>query len=312
MDTLRTAFRSTTRLLGETGRGYLDDRGPQLAAAIAYYALFAVFPLTILLVAIFGLISSEGAARREVTDFVLQNVPLTEGGGRREIRGLLREVTSNAGAFGVVGIAGLLFSASGLMGSLRHAASRAFDVEERRPPLLGKLLDVVLVLAVGLAVGLSLVLTVIERLAVSVADTLRDAVGPVLAFLPQIVLALGQLTPVVLAAIVFAFLYRLLPTCDVRWRDCLPAAAFAAGLYELLKTLFAFYLENVASYGAVYGSLATIIAFAFFVFLSANIYLLGAEMAAVWPRLRGLPLDDTPAPPLRVRLRNLVRSATGH
>lgn len=266
------ALRRTPKLLGETLREFLDDRCQQLAAAIAFYALFAIFPLTILLVAAFGVVAGDDAARREVTDLVLENVPLRESGGRRQIADALAEVTSNAGAFGIIGIAGLLFSASGLMGALRHSLSRVFDVEEGRPALLGKLFDVGLVLGVGLVVGLSLVLTVLERLATTV--------------LPELVRPLGQLTPMVLAAVVFAFLYRVVPATEVRWRDCVPGAVLAAVCYEALKTAFSFYVANFASYGAVYGSIATAIAFAFFVFLSANVFLAGAELTAVWRRLR--------------------------
>jgi membrane protein len=308
----RRAARRGARIAGDAGREYLDDRGPQLAASISYYALFSVFPLTILLVAVFGLVTSEESARREVTDFVLANVPLSTGGGRREIADTLENVTSNARAFGIVGVAGLVFSASGLMGALRHGLSRAFDVEERRPPLLGKLLDVALVLAVGLLIGLSLVLTLVERLAVSAASELSTALGPAVSFLPRAMLALGQLTPVLLAVVVFTFLYRFVPTREVRWRDCLAGAVPAGVGYELVKTAFSFYVENFASYGAVYGSIAAVIAFAFFVFVSANVFLVGAEVAAVLPNALHAPLDDGPPVSLRQRLRALVRTATGY
>jgi membrane protein len=298
-------------VLEETVRRYFDDRGPQLAAAIAYYGLFAVFPLTILLVALFGLFAGGSEIRDEVVDVVVDNVPLREEGGRRELESILRDVTSNAEAFGVIGIAGLAFSASGLMGALRMALSRAYDVEERRPPLIGKLLDIALVLAVGAVVGLSLALTVVQRFAVSLATEIEEAIGSALSLLPRVALALGHLTPVVLAAAVFAFLYRYVPAADVRWRHSLPAALAAAGVYEVVKSAFSIYLRDAASYGAVYGSLATTIAFAFFVFLSANVFVLGAELSAALGRAAAGELQPGPSRPLRERLRGLVRTATG-
>lgn len=264
-ESARRAGRRALRLAEATVRGYFDDRGPQLAAAITYFGLFAVFPLAILLVAGFGLVVGDGSARREVIDFVMRNVPLRED-GRGDLEAALQEVTSNAQAFGVVGIAGLVFSASGLMGAVRHALSLAFDVEERRPPLRGKLVDIGLVLAVGIAAGVSLVLTVLARLAVPV--------GP----------WVGELAPAVLAGVLFALLYRFVPARRPRWRDCLPGAAVAALGYEAIKRGFAFYLAEFASYGAVYGSIAAVIAFMFFVFLAANVFVVGAELAAAWPR----------------------------
>lgn len=290
---MRRARRRALRLVAATARGYFDDRGPQLSAAIAYFGLFAVFPLTILLVAAFGLIAGDGTARREVIDFVMRNVPLRDE-GRADLQAALREVTSNAEAFGVVGIAGLVFSASGLMGALRHALSRAFDVEERRPPLLGKLVDVALVLAVGLVAGLSLVLTVVTRFAVSLSPWL------------------GELAPPVLATTVFVLLYRFVPASPVRWRHCLPGAVLGGLGYAAIKTGFAFYLDEFATYGAVYGSIAAVIAFMVFVFLTANVFIVGAELAAAWPHVDGEPDDSTDPRPLRERLRALVRAATGY
>lgn len=287
------AGRRALRLVAATVRGYFDDRGPQLSAAIAYFALFAVFPLTILLVAAFGLVAGDGTARSDVIDVVMRNVPLRDD-GRADLQSALHEVTSNAEAFGIVGIAGLIFSASGLMGALRHALSRAFDVEEQRPPLLGKLVDVGLVLAVGLVAAASLGLTVVTQFAVSLSPWL------------------DELAPLTIVTTVCAVLYRFVPARRVRWRQC-AAGALLAGLgYEAVKTGFAFYLDEFATYGAVYGSIATVIAFMFFVFLTANVFILGAELAAAWPHVHGEPERDEDPRTLRERLRAVVRTATGY
>jgi membrane protein len=285
---LRRAGRRAVRLAGATVRGYLDDRGPQLAAGIAYFALFAVFPLTILLVAAFGLVVGDGVARREVVDFVMRNVPLRDE-GRADLVATLREVTSNAEAFGVVGMAGLVFSASGLMGALRHALSRAFDVEEQRPPLLGKLIDIGLVFGIGLIAGVSLGLTVAARLTVDISAWV------------------SQLAPLVLATAVFTLLYRFVPARRVRWRQCVPGALLAGFGYEAIKRGFAFYLDKFATYGAVYGSIAAVIALMFFVFLTATVFIAGAELAAAWPRVDGAPHADDDRRPVGERLRALVR-----
>ncbi|HET8758198.1 MAG TPA: YihY/virulence factor BrkB family protein [Solirubrobacteraceae bacterium] len=290
---LRRAGRRTVRLAGATVRGYLDDRGPQLAAGTAYFALFAVFPLTILLVAGFGLFVGDGAARREVVDFVMRNVPLRDT-GRSDLLATLREVTSNAGAFSVVGMAGLVFSASGLMGALRHALSRAFDIEEQRPPLLGKLVDIALVLSVGLLAGASVALSVAARLSVEVSAWA------------------SQVAPFVLATVVFTLLYRFVPARRVRWRQCVPGALLASLGYEAIKRGFAFYLDEFATYGAVYGSIAAVIAFMFFVFLAASAFIAGAELAAAWPRVDGAPDPGGDDRSPRERLRALVRAATGY
>ncbi len=296
-------------LLGQrTIAGFLQDRGAQLAASIAYYALFATFPLAICMVALFGIVAADDQARQEVIDFLMTHLPLREDSGRRDIADSLEQVTGDAGTFGVIGVAGLMFSASGLMGALRHALNRAWAVDDRRPALAGKLLDILLVLGVGVVIGLSLALTLTTRLAVDAAQELSDAIGPALSFLPRIVFALGQITPVALSFALFLALYRFLPARPGgRLRDCVPGALIGALLYEAVKTGFAFYLENVASYGAVYGPIATVIAFLFFVFLASIAFLLGAEAAAAWPGVRDGPLDEGSDEPIGVRARRVLR-----
>ncbi len=95
----------------------------------------------------------DGQARAAVINFILDNLPLRPGEGRRDLRQLLEGVAGNAPAFGVVGLLALVFAASGLMGALRNGINTAFDCKRRRPPLQGKLVDVLLVAGVGLAIA---------------------------------------------------------------------------------------------------------------------------------------------------------------
>ncbi len=79
----------------------------------------------------------------------------------------------------------------------------------------------------GVVVALSLGLTFLSRLAVSVGDDVGDALGPVGSAVPRLLLAVGQLTPVVVSFAVFAFLFRVVPATDVRLKDVWPGALIA-------------------------------------------------------------------------------------
>ena len=277
---------------------HFDDRCPQLAASMSYYALFAVFPITILVVAGFGIVVGTDAARAEVVDLILDNLPVASDTGD-EIERALQDVTSSAGAFGLLGIAGLVFSASGLMGAIRNALNAAWDLDDRRPPLQGKLLDILLVLAVGIVVTLSLALSVLQ----DVLPTPEELLGPLGAAVP------GLAVPIVLSFAVFAFLYRVVPATEVRLRDVWPGALVAALLYEAAKAGFSLYLSSFGNYSAVYGSIAAVIVALLFVFIASNLFLLGAEMAAEWPRVRaGLyEAEASDERSLGERLRDLAR-----
>jgi len=267
------------QLLWRSAREHFDDHCPQLAAAISYYTLFALFPLVILAAGLFGLVQGTDTARENIVDLVTENVALTAS-GRESLESSLQNVAQNAGLFSFLGVIGLVFSASGVMGAIRNAINAAFDIDERRPALHGKLVDIGLVGLVGVVTGISLSLTLIRSLV------------PDLGGGDWIVGAGFALVPIAINFAVFAFLYRFLPATDVHLRDIWPGALVAALLYEAAKLGFAFYVAHFGNYGAVYGPAATIVVFLFFVFVASNVFLFGAEVASEWPRVHGGAYDE--------------------
>jgi uncharacterized BrkB/YihY/UPF0761 family membrane protein len=97
---------------------------------------------------------------------------------------------------------------------------------------------------------------------------------------------LGILLPFVVSFTIFTSLYKFVPVIDVRFSEVWPGSLIAALLFELTKHGFAFYVTNFSNYNAIYGGLSAIIVFLLFVYLTANILLFGAEIAAEWPRVR--------------------------
>ena len=81
--------------------------------------------------------------------------------------------------------------------------------------------------------------------------------------------------------LIFALIYRLAPYVKVRWREVLPGALLAAILFELVKKGFVIYLDRLANFEAVYGSLASIIVAMLWLYLSAQILIYGAEYGIV-------------------------------
>ncbi len=283
------AAQHTWQLIQRAVGGLFADRAMQLAAAISYYALFAVFPVTILAVGAFSLVIGEQQARQDVIDFLMRELPTSGDGGRQDLERLLDGVAGNRGAFGVIGVGGLLISASGLMGAIRNGLNTVWDVEDRRPPLRGKGIDLLLVLGIGAVIAASFAISISRALVRDVADELD---GSITGVIPSLVNSGTWVLPLLLSFAIFTFLYRFIPATDVRWRDAATGAAFTTIGYELAKIGFGVYLDNLANYGAVYGSLGAVIAFVFFVFLVANIFLLGAEVAREQPRVLAGHYDD--------------------
>ena len=276
---------------------FFRHRAPQFAASISYYALFSIFPAAIVIAAIFGLVIADDDARNEVVDFLVEELPLSEDEGRGDLESVVDGVTRNKGTLGVVGVVALLYAGSALMGAIRNSLAVVWQSERHRPPLRGKALDILLILGLGLLIALSLLVTVLRGLAVDLGKDLGVPGRAIEAALD----ASGFLIPLGLSVIAFAVLFVVVPHPRQRLRDVWPGVLLAAVGYEVSKRGFSLYLDNFADYSAVYGSIGAVITFLVFIYIAAMIFLLGAEFAALWPRVRagefegpgdGRPLRD--------------------
>ncbi len=283
---------------------YFDDRGPQLAASVAYHVLFSVFPLAIVLTGVFGIVVQLTGLQADVVDSIVRNVPVSAS-GEDKLRHLLEGATGGYSALGLFGVVGLIWAASGMMAAVRVALNGAWDVEQPRPLLKGKLIDIGLVFAVALAALASIVATVTVR---TVSQAGASSVGVTLGS-GWAGWLLGVAFPLVTAFVTVLLLYRLIPAAEVTFSPTWLVAAGVAVAFVVFENLFALYVRGFANYNAVYGSLGAVIAFMFFVYLSSSIFLLGAEVASEWPRLRrAYELGEVEeGPPFSVQLKQFAR-----
>jgi membrane protein len=301
------AWATARTLTARSVQEFFADGCPQRAAAISYYGLLSLFPLVILVVGALGVVLDSTSARDQVIDFVLDRVPLRADAGRRDLRDLLAGVTDYSTGFGVIGAVGLLVAATGVMGAIRHGLNAAWDVRDPRPPLIAKLVDLLLVLGFGLVATASLALSLLVRFTASAADTLAGWLGT---GLPVTIFGwVAPVAPVVLSLGIFAGLYRIVPARRTTLRDSWPGVLVATAGFEAAKAGFSLYLANFSRYEAIYASLGSVIAFLVFCWLAANVLLLGAEVASEHARLRREPpADDPQGPPLRERVKRGLRS----
>lgn len=277
------------RLTQNAVPAFFEDRCPQFGAGIAYYALFSIFPVVIVLTAVFGLVLNDPGLKDQVVEFIVERLPLQESGGD-DLRSALDGVASGAGAIGAVGVVGLAYAASALMGAVRNSLNAIWDFDDSRPPLRGKALDVLLVIGLGSLFALSLAIALLEGVA---ADLARD-IGIPETLIDGTFEFVAELIPVLLAVAIFTIILRYVPARHQRLRDIWPGVLVATLGYKLVQVGFSFYLENFARYSAVYGSLGAIVAFLAFVYVAAMAFLLGAEYARLWPPVRAGELDPDP------------------
>jgi membrane protein len=286
------ALRRLGILVYRSVKGFFDDGCTQRAAAISYYVLFSLFPLVIFSVGILGLVLEDKELQEDLVDAIMDNIPLSQDEGRDDVTSTLEEVAgSRSGAIGTLGLIFLAWSASSMFGVIRSSLNHVFHVQAPRPLVLQKLLDLGIVLAFAPFFIGSVVATSALRLARSASEDLHF-----LGDLPESMGAAWWLAstalPIAISFLAFFFVYWLIPARRTPARYVLPGALLAAVLFEVVKVGFSIYLENFASYNVVFGSLGAVVAFLFWVYLSANILLLGAEFVSELPDVLAGRFDE--------------------
>lgn len=246
---------------------YGEDAGGYLAAAITYYAFLSFFPLLLLALSVAGfLLASRPELQAEVRTAVAEAVP-----GLQAIVGKnLDAIESTRAGAGVVGLIGLLWTGSGVVGAGRNAIREV----HREGPRKGGLGQRVWLLGVTVGLGaIALTATALAGLAVGL-----DADGPL-----GIVLRVGgALVAFGLDLGLFLLAYRMLGRGKRSWRRLLPGAAFAAVGWTLLKLLGTWYATTtVERSGSVYGPFAATIGVLLILYLAARVFVYGAELNAV-------------------------------
>jgi membrane protein len=271
---------------------FREEELTDAAAALTYYGVLSIFPTLLVLVSILGLIgeSATGPLLDNITD-------VAPGPAGEILTNAIEEISAGQGAAGlafVLGLIGALWSASGYVGAFSRASNRIYEVGEGRP--FWKLRP----LQIGITIVLVLLLAV-SGIAVVITGPLAREIGDVVGAGDTAVLLWDLAKWPVIALIVVticAILYYATPNVrqpGFRWIT--PGGVLAVVLWVLASLGFALYVATFSSYNATYGSLAGVIVFLVWLWLSNCAILLGAVLNAELEREReveaGAPLERT-------------------
>jgi membrane protein len=262
------------QLIYRTAEASGNHDAAHMAAGVAYYAILAIFPLLLGLIAIFGFFLSSVDLQGRLLTFVGDSLP----GATDILRENMISVIKLRGILGVLSIIGLLWSGSTMFGAIGLSINRAWNTRRLRPFFIRKAGEVGMVFGIGilflLSLGASAIIAIMRRvLNLPAADMI-------------IVNVTSWLVAFLLMLAVFLLLYKLIPNTRIYWRDIWPGALLAAVLFEIARTLFIFYLANFANYQLIYGSIASIIVLLVWIYYSAFIMILGAEFTFQYGRRR--------------------------
>ena len=271
-------------ILKEAIVAWNEDKVPRLGAALAYYTLFSLAPLLMIVVAVASLVFGEQAAQGQIAD---------------EIKGLvgdkgadaIQAILQNAGArkssgvvATVIGITTLLFGASGVFGELQDALNTIWGVKPKPGRgVLGIVRSRFFSFAMVLGIGFLLLVSLVLSAVIAAAGKFFQSHLPV----PEPVLHLGStVVTFLMVTILFMLLYKVVPDVHIEWRDVVIGAAVTALLFSIGKFLIGLYLGK-ASVGSAYGAAGSIVVFMVWVYYSAQIFFLGAEFTHVFAERHG-------------------------
>lgn len=270
---------------------FVEDDGPALAGYIAYAGLFALFPFVIFLTTLAGMIGQVEA----VGSFIQQSLEQLPQEVSAVIRVPIEEViASPRTGLMTISILVTLWAASSGLEALRTALNLAYGVDEPRGFLWRRLQSLILTLLLSISILLLMIVEVAGPLVWGYVQKLAD-MPVVWGWARWLYEGWGHVSMVALFYAVIVLLYRVLPNRPLRWLEILPGAAVTVVLWIGLARLFSFYLQNLGRFTWTYGSLGGIIITLLFFYLSALIFVFGAEINSASRRTKARLLRDARA-----------------
>jgi membrane protein len=265
----RTTLEQTGKVLFQTLKHFSKDNGPHWAAAIAYYSLLSIFPLLLAAIAIAAHFVDEQWAIEQGTQVLQGLIP----SGTEFIRETIEDVIETRGQVGFLSMLVLIWSGSRVFGVITRALNIAYHVSEPYSFWRRTLTELLMTFTIGLlfvvALGSRLLITFLEGV------------------MPFLILRghslyefLSYAIPAVLLVLSLFLTYQYVPRRRVVWWAALAGALLFTSLFLFAQPLFTRYIQTFANYSLVYGPLAILITLIFWIWISANLLLLGGELAS--------------------------------
>ena len=261
------ALRTVGDVLIRSLLSFARDDGSHMAAGVAYYAVFSLFPLAVVTITIASFVLDRDAIQTQLLQFMEDQLPGSTSSDF--VRTNVERLSAARGAVGIVAAVGLLWAARAVFGAVHRVVNRAWRVTQ--PPQffwhqIGQVLG-----AAGAAVVLLLsgVLGIAGRLLARI---------DVFSVVPWNTVV--TVIPFLFSMPLLILLYKYVPDRRVRWRHALPAGIVSSMVLELVKFGFAYYLANLSNLDLVYGSIATVVVMMLFFYLASLILVWGAEFSS--------------------------------
>lgn len=261
-------------------KGWIDDRASSMGAAIAYYTVFSMAPLLLIVISVAGLAFGEDAARGAVVGEISG---LIGPRGAEAVQAVLAGAHSKGGGIvsALIGAAMLVLGATSVFSELQNDLDRIWKV----PAPSGSVLQTVRVRLVsfGLVLGMGFLLMVSLVVSAGIAALGRH-IGQSFPGQEALLQTVNTAFSFVVTSFLFAAIYKLLPRAQVQWREVWVGGAFTSALFSVGKLLIGLYVGKTAL-ASSFGAAGALMVLLLWVYYSAQIFLFGAEVTYHHARL---------------------------
>jgi membrane protein len=270
-------------LFKQTINEFGQDKVPRLGAALAYYTIFSLAPLLLIVIAIAGLAFGHDAAQNKIFDQLKGALgPTTASGVQEMVKNAAKPKSGTVAT--IIGIITLILGASGVFGQLKDALNTIWDAEPKKGGgVLGLIKDRFLSFAMVFGVGFLLLVSLVIDTAIAAMGTYaKDNLpgGEALWHIVELSFSFCVIT------VLMAMIFRLLPDLKIEWRDVWLGAALTSLLFVLGKFALGIYFAKSAV-GSSFGAAGSLVIVLLWVYYSAQILLFGAEFTQVYARAHG-------------------------
>jgi membrane protein len=265
-------------LLSETYQAWRRDNAPTLGAALAFYTTFSMAPLLIIVIAIFGVILGKATVQVEILRRAQELIGAQGAGAVKMMIEAAYRPGSGLPAT-LIGILVMLIGSTSALVMLKHALNLMWGARPNpKAPIWNiikeRLMSFVMILVIGLLLVLSLLLSLILSF---LTGFVQNLVSVPVFFIQMADLVFSFL----LITLLFALVYKVLPDVEIAWADVWVGSAITAILFTLGKFLFGMYLGR-STISSAYGAASSLAIILMWVYYSAQVFLIGAELTQVY------------------------------
>ena len=270
-------------LIKATLQEFSEDKAARLAAALAYYTIFSLAPLLVIVVGVAGVLLST----EQVQQAVLQQI---QGLAGQQAGQMVSDMLNNFNRPGggiitiIVGVVTLLFGATGVFGQLQDALNTIWEVQPKpNRGIMGMIKDRFLSFTMILGLSFLLMVSLVVSAGLSALGTFLGNVLPLGEWFWQII---NQLISIAVITVMFALIFQILPDVDIAWKDVWVGALVTSILFNIGKFALGYYLGNSAVTSG-YGAAGALIVILLWVYYTSQILFLGAEFTQVYAKRFG-------------------------